>query len=344
MRKNQQFNILNYIPDEKHKDQQFKRLYADCAMKKDILDRSLDTGVGIFKNLDYITGIPQITCGIDIKYIVHLFKLVHDLLSICYYKGIKSTSHLVKNVSDSYIELVDLLVNIFGVNVEKFMNERILLCSLIILCIYINKVLKIMYTKDINTPLKYLFLFKPRSNLKPLYEMLSGDDKKIFNEWAEFYISNTDNKLIKVVDDWFKRLTNNKTDSKDVYQVIKSKGVYKVNLSPIVLYTIDKHNLDRLQKIAHIRHINIHNIASDNIPPTIQINTENKTITPYETDEIMGYDIGEWGMDINNTTFYIEIRSVKIIKELIECNKTTKNRLGISTLCKETGNIIFNFL
>lgn len=332
------FDIFTYskINDEK-KDE----IFRDCYFDKLLTEKDK---IGFSKNLSNISGIPQITFGINIKYVIQLFKHVHDLYSKC--SG--GLGNQVDDVSNSYKYIKDFIIisiskideykklkpiDKFKTFYKKYNNVLVLIMIEYYYLLTMKKQFKY------GGVLKYRFLFKPRSNIMFLYNKLTDNEKKIFNDWSIMYMKqNTSDEefLVKHFWDFHNPMTA---------YTIEYNGGLKINVSPLNFYTIDtgisENKIKKYETMAKINKVSIHPLNFSNIiEADFDILGKTVHVNPYT---VCDFDIGEWIMD--GDIFFFELRSVKKMNELLSgCLVENKLHIHSSVLCEKIGNIIFNFL
>jgi hypothetical protein len=118
-----------------------------------------------------LTGIPQITIGVQYKYVFHLFKFIYDKLKnpATNVENIRSYYYL-KNISRAFIDTVNDISENDPVDVIIF----ILLCN--------NHIIS---EKETAKYRKSSYIFKVRTNLGNMYASLEASSKKRITEWKE---------------------------------------------------------------------------------------------------------------------------------------------------------------
>lgn len=296
--------------------------YIDCAHS---IKGTFDNKWAYTQELHNVKGTPQLTCGIKLEYIVNLFGYTTILLNECDKRQTKCSTiyalNTVNRIREVYNKTFEDLAR-WKINASKKLCAFIMLCNLYLLTLFLKTS---SYTKA-------LLLFKPRTNLRVIYDYLSPNDKKNALLW---YKKQTDKNYIEILESLFENPEEGFviTDMNKTSSYIPILGIY--NLDDI---GSDDSFFTNPNIVGHtIRYMKHGNYEAPHV--TIK----NDIIQYSDTNELLGFDIGEWCMDGDNV--HIEIRGLSTILDLLTNNdKKNKRSDSLPELQITVNTVITKFL
>ena len=317
-------DILSYVKTKE--DINSKDNFLDCDLKMSgVYELDDNFKMAYRRILNQIRGVSQITIGINLEYIIGLFRKLKDLLDYCEQEKRQQEVFAYNSaniVRIAYNDTVDFFE-------ENEITDNKNLFAFMLLC---NNML-LGLNKKYTSYLKSNFMFKIRTNLRGVYESLNDFEKHIVHIWV--YEKETKNLLSSLARDYFNRLIN---EPKEGF-VITDTGRLSTELSPLGIYSISDD--DVLQNLSEndVEGASIFYTYVTNPAPELYINDENK-LEYKENSDILNFDIGEWYY--NGNTVHIEIRGFSTILDLLELEFMEKNnfkndvKINLFNLCLKT--------
>lgn len=301
-------DILTYIKTKEDIDS--KNNFLDCNLKMSgVYELDDNSKMAYRRILNQIRGVPQITIGINLEYIIGLFRKLKDLLDYCDQEKRQkevfayNSANIVRIAYNDTVDFFEEIEITYNKNLFAFM----LLCNNMLLGL----------NKKYTSYLKSNFMFKIRTNLRGIYETLSDFEKNIVQFWV--YEKERKKLLTSLASDYFNQLIH---EPKEGF-IITDTGRLLTELPPLGIYSISDD--DVLQKLAEndAEGASIFYTYVNSPAPELYINNENK-IEYKESSDILNFDIGEWYY--NGNTVHIEIRGFSTILDLLELEFIEKNK------------------
>jgi hypothetical protein len=286
-----------------------KSVFKDCALTKPgfWLTKN-DKKRAYTNNLEYIKGNPQLTIGFKLKYLWKLFSITTEFIKICTSEKNKNKC-IIKTVSDvksAYIAGTSILEK------SKFDVSDNLKSFYIYFVYHIYVYVRSMKPLKKGVYTKSLFLYKPRTNIRVIYDKLLTDKERIqCKDLGDFYYDYfTDIKEGDEKDAEF--FVNTANIFIDTFYNKVSTGVFFKNndnsdLPPLGIF---KKNYKEKTNTESINYVNFRN---KDIPSYIR--NENNILSYPNDDSIYEFDVGEWTNDGPNIIF--EIRGPTILYNLM---------------------------
>lgn len=319
---NKEYQLLTYFQTTDEKSEYIPLSFKNC--KRDITGYIKEDSkyFGYINQLQKIKGVPQITFGVRLKYIVNLFQSFYNFITINNNQNIPAT---VKRILISYqisrYQLGKLAPreNFLGkINSKKADDDILNLFSFILLCNYflITIILPAVSYK------KALFLFKLRSNLRYIYDTIISEKYKelLKNDWK--------NLLIESIQKNPENFDNNLELIEKILYKIETfwKGVFEDNNEFVKLATIlDPNDLRLVRSYDQQKNtIKVYSHFRKNVPEILDNGKLN-------TDDVYNFDIGEWRT--HNDIVFLELRNLDIFDMLEEDRKQIKHLISSDNLC-----------
>jgi hypothetical protein len=310
-----------------------RKIYKDCSRTKQGL--IYDTKYAYIDNLDDVLGKVQMTCGMKLKYISHLFKKIAILVHRCEKHETKcntipyaeTNAYLLYTVRDAYLNTWDELIdeNIFNkdgsiANSEDAESYNNLLSFYMIINYYMMIRREIIRRTNENNRLDAVkskeprldvpeygkggFSIKMRTHFVCIFNMLSENCKTIFNKLISKYYHVEDYKLIR-------SLTGNDVELLEMY-------INPNNGNPFEIFQLDDNVVDR----DIYTKINIPVINST----MFSMYDENKKLMYLKMKmvndklvSIMGrIEFGEWWTPAGSDIVHFELRTLDMITALLQ--------------------------
>jgi len=282
-------------------------------------------------NLQYISGIPQLTMGFQLKYCVSVWdytsklldhwKTRPDMLDVLksgmavqrVFDSLKATTHQV-SIMKSMLKDVDTTISLRLFNL-------ILLCN--------NHLIGL--NREGSKYVKASMLYKVRTNLRGVYETFDTNEKLIFDEWALSLRDKTfrtyETPLWEATE-WVAHFNSPLVG----YVITHIPDNITTNLSMKGIYSIEPGTLDIMQgwnlKFREVNYISSYKLSTQkdriayewagteiNYIPAPRIMLTNKYNLIYvDSNELLSFDIGEWYYD---NQVIMEVRGIPTIHQLI---------------------------
>lgn len=331
------FDILTYVNTKENIDN--KQNYLDCNLKvPGVYELDKNYKMAYRKILNHIRGVPQITIGINLEYVIGLFKKLKDLLDYCDREKRDKEVYAYKTVKIVGTAYNDTL-SFFEEHKIPEIPENKNLFAFMLLC---NNML-LGLDKEYTSYLKSNFMFKIRTNLRGIYENLSDNEQNIVNIWVNEKKCN--NLLSSLAKDYFDRLIGvgeptlgfKITNINNNLSEVSPLGIYSMSDDAVLkLFELDEKIQIEPELYTYVT----------GTAPELYINNENK-LDYKEKSDILNFDIGEWYY--NGNTVHIEVRGFSTILDLLELQYLEKNKLknnnkiNLLDLCNKTQYIFEHF-
>jgi hypothetical protein len=347
----QPYEILSYIltKNENVLEQNQNNIFIDCARKNDgyLTNQNNDLYFAYTNNLNNIKGTPQLTFGIKLRYIINLFYTIYNILESNNY--LKNDTYL-NNISISYQKTQTQFIQLFNDklwlgSVYTIKNKKIITKQQTEILNLVGFILLSNYFLITNTKIgkeyqKALFLFKIRSNLRCIYDLLEDNLKeKLKNEWKIILENNYINiifpdEYINIENFWKGIFEDNnpfvkESATKDGIELLLN------NISPVTLFRFQEQSY---QNDPQIKKIKIYSYNTYNVP-SVKYREKDMEFYISNTQEIINFDIGEW--KTTDDIIYLELRSFSKIFKLLGQQKNVL--INSINLCDIVSEIITNF-
>lgn len=280
--------------------------FLDCA--KTITKRGVGYTDEFF--LENTAGTPQMTIGVELKYIISIF----------------SNTSLLYNQSDPNLTLLTIFqaYSITGYYCADNGIRDLNIISFLILIVYYILCLFVHKGDRKQTYEKAYFGFKIRTNYRIIYESIGSPEKEV-REYLD-YLEQYDNNMIEIIRIFRHDLFNPiKGYSIQEYSI---QGYSKLLLSPL---TIVNNNPK-----GNFKSVNVFPSWARNLPDVIE---KEGTISFKQSPS---FDFGEWTIGKNNM-IYIEIRFIIELLNTIYKSNINYN-VNIERLCADVIPFIEKFL
>ena len=238
-----------------------------------------------------LSGVPQITIGVNLKYVFHLFNLIYDKMQNppTNPANIRAYSSL-KNVSYAFIDTINDIYENDNVDVIIF----ILLCN--------NHIISSTVGKQY---MKAGYLFKVRTNLGNMYSNMKSSSKKRIKEWKK-------NKLNSFITEQQKDCLKNIFFKYKGYVLKNVDQFKKVGLNSLTIlpeYTLEKNDVFK----NHLKNVYYSNVLhGEDFIGSVTYDQDGNSIVRW----VVAMDMGEW--EYTNDTVHIELRGVVPILQLLQ--------------------------
>lgn len=343
VRKNKFYPVLAHQTINNADIDQGKKYFIDCQKKKPGLIEGKEGLMWAYTDLlKSMHGAPQVTVGIELKRVLSLFKFIISHFNRCMKedttgkpcKSMKKTWFLFGNIKKAYYNTVAQLRVMGYTKFEKIVNENI--TALIVLTNYYFISMVDGLLKDIKGTefmyIKAFYILKLRSDLRVMFDTFSPSQQEFYRLWATNYFTSwkfnglkinespEDSELEKKNKDYINGEIKNKLIywfykffiNVDTAYMIFPKGDTPIMVNKIGLYSISPDQLNIIKNHADVKKVKICKADWSGNPPHI-IYTDG-VIKYKNSDEILGFDYMEWG--IQNSNIFIEFRGMHLIYNL----------------------------
>jgi hypothetical protein len=303
------------------------KYHSDCAMKDSnsfiIIsenDTDYQTNKAYTNISQQIKGVPQITIGFKLIYCESLFNYTTNIAKNWYddsKPGTLGNPNGLEIIKQSIILTKSMLENEESLYYQYFEFNGPLprfipkVKNLLLLCNYSILIRNWkLPPEEQQKPFKYRFFYKIRTNLLTIYNSFINEERTLFDNIVQIYLTNYYDKTIT---EWFEKFYTplvgyiiNQVPP-NIHSMVPKLGIYSI--TPELLSDFKTQGVQYKET----------NYTSEYPAPNI-ILSDNKL--KYENDQqILDFDIGEWHIDSDNIV--LEIRALPTVEQLAIFNKTT---------------------
>ena len=366
-RKGRFYPVLAHYPIKK--EDKSKKYFVDCRRTFPGLVKGEDNLMWAYTDLlASVGGKPQVTIGIELKRVLSIFKFIVVYFNRCMQedttgkpcRSMEKAWFIIGIIKKSYYNTVAQL-NVMGyTKFGRIVDDNIIAFIVLTNYYFVTMVdrMRLILDGAGSTYNKAYYMIKLRSNLRVIFDTFTEEQQEFYTLWATNYFTSwefnglkikktmADSELEKIKKDtingdienklvyWFYKFFINV----DTAYMISPNGNTPVMVNTLGLYSITPDQMDTISNHVDIKKVKIYRADWTEPPPHIIY--EDGVIKYQDSNEILGFDYMEWGVQESN--IFIEIRAIHLIytlhrrvsKKLYEEDISLFNSVNSNDLCQ----------